>query len=60
MRRVFAVDVLKCGDCGGPMRILAAIHDPNAVRAILESMGLPSRAPPNRPARPEPQDDFVA
>ena len=42
------------------MRILAAIHDPNAVRAILESMGLPSRAPPNRPARPEPQDDFVA
>ena len=60
MRRVFAVDVLKCPDCRGPMRILAAIHDPDAVRAILESMGLPPRAPPNRPARPEPEDDFNA
>jgi hypothetical protein len=54
MRRVFAVDVLKCTRCGGPMRILAAIHDPDAVRAILESLGLPSRAPPNLPARPTP------
>jgi hypothetical protein len=60
MRRVFAVDVLKCPACGGPMRILAAIHAPDVVRAILESMGLPSRAPPNHPARPEPEDDFVA
>jgi len=60
MRRVFAVDVLKCPSCGGPMRILAAIHDPDVVRAILESMGLPARAPPNHSRRPEPEDDFVA
>jgi hypothetical protein len=32
------------------MRILAAIRDPQAVRAILESLGLPSRPPrTNRP-----------
>ena len=60
MRRVFAVDVLKCPTCGGRMRILAAIHDPDVVRVILESMGLPSRAPPNRSVRPESKDDFVA
>ncbi len=60
MRRVFAVDVLKCPDCGGPMRILAAIHDPTAVRAILDSLGLPSRAPPNLPARPDLDDDLFA
>jgi hypothetical protein len=60
MRRVFAVDVLKCPTCAGPMRILAAVHDPGSVRAMLESMGIPSRAPPNRRARPEPEDDFVA
>jgi hypothetical protein len=33
------------------MRILAAIHPPEATRAILECMGLPSRAPPPSGAR---------
>jgi hypothetical protein len=60
MRRVFAVDVLECSDCGGRMRILAAIHNPDAVRAILESLGLPSRPPPNLPAQPTPDDDLFA
>jgi hypothetical protein len=46
MRRVFEVDVLKCPDCHGPMRILAVIHPPEATRAILQHIGLPSRAPP--------------
>jgi hypothetical protein len=55
LRRVFAVDVLECPDCGGPMRILAAIHPPDATRAILECLGLPSRAPPTAPARPDPE-----
>jgi hypothetical protein len=60
MRRVFAVDVLECPDCGGRMRILAAIHNPDAVRAILESLGLPSRPPPSLPAQPAPDDDLFA
>jgi len=51
MRRVFAVDVLECPRCGGPMRILAAIHPPETARAILECLSLPSRAPPIDPAR---------
>ena len=53
MRRVFAVDVLRCPRCrAGPMRILAAIHPPTNTRAILEALGLPTRAPPLTPARP--------
>jgi hypothetical protein len=32
--------------CHGPMRLLAAIHPPDATRRILECLGLPSRAPP--------------
>ena len=36
MRRVFEVDVLECPECGGSMRILAAIHPPEATRAILD------------------------
>jgi len=41
MRRVFEVDVLECPECGGGMRILAAIHPPEATRAILDCLGLP-------------------
>ncbi|MEE8384412.1 MAG: transposase [Dehalococcoidia bacterium] len=52
MQRVFALDVLECPKCAGRMRILAAVHSPEAARAILECLGLPSRAPPNAPARP--------
>jgi hypothetical protein len=32
------------------MRILAAINSPDAIRGILECLGLPSRAPPISPA----------
>jgi hypothetical protein len=49
MRRVFEVDVLECPECGSTMRILAAIHPPAASRAILDCLGLPSRAPPISP-----------
>ena len=46
MHRVWAIDVLECPRCLGRMRILAAFHPPDAIRAILECLGLPSRAPP--------------
>jgi hypothetical protein len=50
MKRVWALDVLECPRCLGRMRILAAIHPPDATRKILECLGLPSRAPPVSPA----------
>jgi hypothetical protein len=54
--RVFAVDAFQC-DCGGRMRILAAIDQPEVARAILDCLGLSSRAPPLTPASPpEPTD----
>src|SRR5439155_13948954 len=46
MKRVFAIDVLQCDRCGGVMRLIAAIHSPEATRKILDCLGLPSRAPP--------------
>ena len=59
MRRVFAIDVLECPNCGGPMRILAAIHPPETTRAMLECLKLPSRAPPIDPARSDEEEDLV-
>lgn len=49
MRRVFEADVLECPACQGRMRVLAAIHPPEATRAILDCLGLPSRSPPILP-----------
>jgi hypothetical protein len=46
MRRVFSIDVLACPRCDGRMRILCAIHPPEAIRQILDGLGLPSRPPP--------------
>jgi len=59
MRRVWAVDVLECSECHGRMRILAAIHSLEAIRAILDCLGLPSRAPPVAGAAPEQEDDPI-
>ena len=59
MRRVWAVDVLECSECHGRMRILAAIHSAEAIRAILDCLGLPPRAPPVAAAAPEREDDPI-
>jgi len=47
MRRTFEMEVLECPYCGGRLRLLAAILDPAAVRAILDCLGPPSRPPPD-------------
>ena len=63
MRRVFALDVLQCPQYGGAMRIMAVVHDRQSVRAILESLRLPARAPPATPAhgvRSSTDEDFPA
>ena len=46
MKRVFGLDVLKCDRCGSRMRILCAINPPDAIKKILDCLGLPSRPPP--------------
>jgi hypothetical protein len=51
MRRVYAIDVLVCPSCGGARRLLAAVHDPEAIRRILVAMGLPVEPPARSPPR---------
>jgi hypothetical protein len=60
LRRVFAADVMECPRCGGRLRILAAIHPPAAIQAILDCLGLPSRAPPLAAAPRDPSDPALA
>ena len=59
LARVFRIDVTRCPDCGGRMKIIAALTDPRSIRRCLRGMGLPARAPPITPARPRPQAEFA-
>lgn len=60
LKRVFAVDVLECPRCGERTRVLTASLPPDATRAILECLGLPSRAPPVIAAGPRDSTDYDA
>ena len=50
MRRAFDIDVLVCPRCGGRLRLLATVEDPEAIHAILAALAvsrdLGDRAPP--------------
>ncbi|MBM4393938.1 MAG: ATP-dependent helicase HrpA [Deltaproteobacteria bacterium] len=44
LKRAFAIDVLVCPRCAGPMRLIALIDDERIARKILTHLGLPTRA----------------
>src|SRR5690606_15985362 len=57
LRRVFAIDIETCRQCGAKLRVLASIEAPAVIERILEHLGRdagsvdsahPSRAPPAR------------
>ncbi len=62
LARVFAIDLSVCPRCGGPMRLIAALTDPDSIRTYLTGVGLPADPPVVAPARPPPQRqlDLVA
>jgi hypothetical protein len=51
LKRVFEIDIELCPRCGGRLKIIAAIVDPQVIEKILTHLGLPARAPPRAPAR---------
>jgi hypothetical protein len=58
LKRVFMTDALTCPKCQGRMKILAAITKPEAIRKILDHLGIPSEAPRRTSARPPPQAEL--
>lgn len=51
LRRVFDLDLQHCPNCGGELKIIAAILEQPVVEKILTHLGLQARAPPRAPAR---------
>ncbi|HEY7558186.1 MAG TPA: hypothetical protein VIH18_25595 [Candidatus Binatia bacterium] len=50
-KRVFDIGIEHCANCGGSLKIIAAIEDPPVIVKILSHLGLPTRAPPRAPAQ---------
>ena len=58
LQRVFGLDILKCGKCGGNREVVAFIVRPSELKRICAHLGYPSEAPAIAPARAPPQSDF--
>ena len=52
-RAAFRIDMKNCERCGGPVRIIASIEDPDVIQQTLKHLGLDqvgdsqSRSPPS-------------
>ena len=51
LKRVFDLDLEQCPNCGGELKMIAAIPEQPVIKKILTHLGLQARAPPRAPAR---------
>jgi len=58
LKRVFDIDISVCPLCGGTLRVIADVTDPDAIQTILAH--LRQRAPPDAVHRQRPQNDLFA
>jgi hypothetical protein len=58
LARVFLADAEKCPRCGARMQWVAALTDPDSIRAYLTGVGLAAEPPDIAPPRPPPQHEL--
>jgi uncharacterized protein with PIN domain len=51
LKRVFDIDIERCPQCGGKLKLIAAIEEPAVIERILTHLGLSAQPPPRTPAR---------
>jgi hypothetical protein len=52
LKRVFAIDIEKCEKCGGRVRVIASIEDPDVIQKILKHLGLDQASQPHNRSPP--------
>jgi hypothetical protein len=58
LARTFGLNLETCPNCGGRMRMVAALTDPASVKTYLDGVGLESEIPTLKPARSPPQTEL--
>ena len=61
LKRVFDIDIQTCSKCGGQIKIISSIQNPQVIKKILTQLGENSKVPELSPPRepPETKDDFI-
>jgi hypothetical protein len=59
LKRVFAIDIERCPDCGGQLRVLACIEDPQLIAKILAHVRSREAATAKAVARGPPEEAIV-
>jgi hypothetical protein len=54
LKRVFSIDIETCSKCGGKLRVIACIEDPDVIATILEHIRARDAAEPSQPRAPPP------
>jgi hypothetical protein len=58
LKRVFAIDIETCQQCGGRLRVIASIEESTVIERILEHLGHTAEpVDPAHPSRAPPQGD---
>ena len=58
LKRVFAIDIETCRQCGGHLRVIASIEAPAVIERILEHLGRDAESvDPTHPSRAPPKGD---
>ena len=54
LMRQLGIDVETCPRCGGKMKVIALVRDPQSIARYLRHLGLPTEEPSMAPARGPP------
>ncbi len=59
LKRVFGMDIEVCLECGGKLKVISSIEEPEVIEKILNHLGLDSKVPePHSPGASPEEDDF--
>ena len=59
LKRVFGMDIEVCSECGGKLKVISSIEEPEVIEQILNHLGLDSKVPePHSPRASPEEDDF--